>query len=182
MGLLRGAAWCSSLSRRVACLTERVSRERGIVSDGAASTPAAVGDVVESPDSHANVLSNRACMSPQRWPPQGLVACCSSLSLSVACVTERGTREHGIVPDGAADAPAAPGVAAEAWDSHANVLSNQGCMSPQRWPPQGLGTLVACCCSLSLSVACVTERVTREHGIVPDGCLLYTSPSPRDPH
>ena len=41
-------------------------------------------------------------------------------------------REHGIVSDGAADAPAAPGVAAEAWDSHANVLSNRGCMSPQR--------------------------------------------------
>ena len=58
-------------------------------------------------------------------------------------MAERGTREHGIVPDGAADAPAAPGVAADVWDSHDNVLSNQGCMSPQRWPPQGLGTLVA---------------------------------------
>ena len=77
-------------------------------------------------------------MSPQRWPPQGLVACCSSLSLSVACVSEPVNREHGIVPDGAADAPAAPGVATDVWDSHANVLSNRGCMSPQRWPPQGL--------------------------------------------
>ena len=48
-------------------------------------------------------------------------------------MAERGTREHGIVPDGAADAPAAPGVVADAWDSHANVLSNQGCMAPQRW-------------------------------------------------
>ena len=115
------------------------------------------------------VLSNRGSMSPQQWPPQALVAWCSSLALSAVCLTERGTREHGIVPDGAADAPAAPGVAAEAWDSHANVLSNQGCMSPQRWPPQGLGTLVACCSSFTPSIVCVTERVNREHGIVPDG-------------
>ena len=89
-----------------------------------------------------------------------------SLSLSVACVTERGMRQLAIVSDGAAHAPAAPGVVADVWDSHANVLSNRACMSPQRWPPQGL---VACCCSLSLSVACVTERVTRELGIVSDG-------------
>ena len=128
-------ACCSSLALSVACVTERGTREHGIVSDGAADAPAAPGVAAEAWDSHANVLSNKGCMSPQRWPPQGLgtlVACCCSLSLSVACVTERGTREHGIVPDGAADAPAALGVAAEAWDSHANVLSNRGCMSPQR--------------------------------------------------
>ena len=78
-------------------------------------------------------------------------------------MTDQVTREHGIVPDGAADAPAAPRVAADAWDSHAFVLSTKGCMSPQRWPTRGL---VACCNSNSLSVACVTERGSREHGIV----------------
>ena len=125
--------------------------------DGAADAPAAPGVAADAWDSHANVLSNKGCMSPQRWPPQGLgtlVAWCSSLALSVVCLTECGTREHGIVPDGAADAPAPPGVAAEAWDSHANVLSNRGCVWPQRWPPRGL---VACCSSLALSVVCVTE-------------------------
>ena len=69
---------CSSLSLSVACVTERVSCELGMVPDRAASTPAAVGDVVESPHSHANVLNNQACMLPQRCPPRGLVACCSS--------------------------------------------------------------------------------------------------------
>ena len=100
--------------------------------DGAAGESAAPGVAAEAWDSHANVLSNKGCMSPQRWPPQGLgtlVACRCSLALSVACVTERGTREHGtrehgIVPDGGAGAPAAPGVVADVWDSHANVLSN----------------------------------------------------------
>ena len=102
-------------------------------------------------------------MAPQGWPPQSLVACCSSLSLSVACVTERGTREHGIVPDGAADTPAAPGVAADVWDSHDNVLSNRGCMAPQGWPPEAL---VAWCSSCALSTACVTESGTQQLGIV----------------
>ena len=104
----------------------------GIVSDGAADAPAAPDVVADVWDSHANVLSNRACMSPQRWPPQGLgtlVACRCSLSLSVACVTKRGTREHGIVSDGAADAPAAVGDVVESPDSHANVLSNRACLS-----------------------------------------------------
>ena len=70
------------------------------------------------------VLSNRGCMAPQRWPPQALVACRCSLSLSVLCVTERVSREHGIVPDGAADAPAAVGDVVESPDSHDIVLSN----------------------------------------------------------
>ena len=135
-------ACCSSLALSVARMTARVTRGLGIVADGAADAPAAPGVAADAWDSHANVLSNQGCMSPQRWPPQGLVACCSSLALSVARMTARVTRGLGIVADGAADAPAAPGVAADAWDSHANVLSNQGCMSPQRWPPQGL---VACC-------------------------------------
>ena len=163
-GGYRGAlgACCSSRSLSVACVTERVTREHGIVPDGAADAPAAPGAAAEAWDSHANVLSNQGCMSPQRWPPQELVACCSPFTPSIVCVTERVNREHGVVPDGAADAPAAPGVVADVWDSHANVLSNQACMSPQRWPPQGL---VACCSSLSLSVACVTERVNRELGI-----------------
>ena len=55
------------------------------------------------------------------------VALCSSFTPSIVCVTERVTREHGIVPDGAADAPAAPDAVADVWDSHANVLRNQGC-------------------------------------------------------
>ena len=165
-GLGTLVACCSSLALSVACVTERGTREHGIVPDGAADAPAGPGVVAEAWDSHANVLSNKGCMSPQRWPPQELVACCSSFALSVACVTERGTREHGIVPDGAADAPAAPGVAADVWDSHDNVLSNKGCMAPPRWPPQAL---VASCSSLALSVACLTERVSREHGIVSDG-------------
>ena len=102
-------------------MTERGTREHGIVSDGAADAPAAPGVAAEAWDSHANVLRNKGCMAPQRWPPRELVACCSSLALSVVCVTEAacGTREHEIVPDGAADAPAAPGVAAEAWDTTA---------------------------------------------------------------
>ena len=146
---------CSSLSLSTVCVTERVNRVNGIVPDGAADAPAAPGVAAEAWDSHANVLSNKGCMSPQRWPPQGLgtlVACCCSLSLSVACVAKRGSREHGIVPDDAADAPAAPGVAADVWDSHDNVLSNQGCMAPQRWPPQAL---VAWCSSLSQSQRCL---------------------------
>ena len=99
--------------------------------------------------------------------PQGLgtlVVCCSSLSLSIACATERVNCELDIVSDGAADAPAAPDVVADVWDSRANVLSNGPCMSPQRWPPQGL---IVCCSSLR--IACVTERVNREVGIVSDG-------------
>ena len=63
-----------------------------------------------------------------RRPPQELVACCSSFTPSIVCVTERVNREHGIMPDGAADAPAAPGVVADVWDSRANVLSSQRCM------------------------------------------------------
>ena len=133
-GLGTLVACCRSLALSVVCVTELGTREHGIVPDGAADAPAALGDVVESPDSHDNVLSNRACVPPQQWPPhEGLLrgaAWCSSLSLSVVCLTERVSRERGIVPDCAADAPAAPGVAADVWDSHDNVLSNRGCMSP----------------------------------------------------
>ena len=46
------------------CVAERGLRQLGIVSDRAASSPAAVGDVVESPGSHDIVLSNRPCMPP----------------------------------------------------------------------------------------------------------------------
>ena len=130
------------------------------------------------------MLSNRACMSPQRWPPQELVAWCSSLALSVVCVTERGSREHGIVPDGAADAPAAPGVVADVWDSHANVLSNRGCMAPQGWPPQ---ELVACCSPFALTDDCLTEGAVRRLGIVysstedAPGAMLTTAPPSAGP-
>ena len=137
--------------------------------DGAASTPAAVGDVVESPDSHHNVLSNRACMSPHRWPPQGLVACCSSWTLSIVCVAERAPQQLGIVSDDAVIAPAAPGDVIKSRDSHAIVLSNGGCMSPQRWPPQGL---VACCSSFTLSIVCVTERGIRRLGITSEDAAI----------
>ena len=46
--------------------TERGIQQLGIVSDHAASSPAAVGDVTQSPDSHDNVLGNRPCLPPQR--------------------------------------------------------------------------------------------------------------------
>ena len=86
--------------------------------------------------SHAdNGEIERRCR--QRQPPTTTakreIACCSSCALSVGCVTERGMQQLGIVSDGAAGAPAAPDVAADVWDSHANVLNNQACMSPQRW-------------------------------------------------
>ena len=44
-----------------------------------------------------------------RWPPQGLVVCCSSCALSIVCVTECAMRQLGITSDDAAIAPAAPG-------------------------------------------------------------------------
>ena len=100
-------------------MTERVTREHGIVSDGAPSTPAAPGVAAEAWDSHANVLSNlqRLHVAATMAGTQGLVAWCSSLALSVACVTERVSHEHGIVSDGAGEAPAAPDVVADVWNS-----------------------------------------------------------------
>ena len=112
-GLGTLVACCSSLSLSVACEIERGTREHGIVSDGAADASVALGVAADVWDSHDNVLSNRGCMAPQGWPPQELVAWCSSLALRVVCMAERGTSEHGIVPDGAADAPAAPDVVAD---------------------------------------------------------------------
>ena len=103
---------------------------------GTENAPAADGVVLEAQDSQAalttGVADRRVVPFSIHRSPQALVARCSSFALSVACVTERGICEHGIVPDGAADAPAAPDVVADVWDSHANVLSNQACMSPQR--------------------------------------------------
>ena len=82
---------------------------------GTENVPAAAGVVLEAQDSHAaittGVADRRVVPFSIHRSPQALVACCSAFALSVACVTERGTRELGIVPDGAADAPA--GVVAE---------------------------------------------------------------------
>ena len=61
------------LIRSQKCLHDR-KRRLGVVSDGDAIAHAAAGDVLKSPGSHAIVVSNRACMPPQRWPTQELVA------------------------------------------------------------------------------------------------------------
>ena len=129
MGYL--VACCSSLSLSVACVTERVTREHGVVPDGAADAPAAPGVVAEAWDSHANVLSNQGCMSPQRWPPQELVAWCSPFALTDDCLTEGAVRRLGIVYSSPEDAPTAAGGVLEAWDSHVAILSNNCNMLPQ---------------------------------------------------
>ena len=123
---------CSLFALSIVCVPARGMRRFRIASDGAAGAPAAPDVLADMWDSNANVLSNRACMLPQRCPPQGLVACCSSLSLSVACVTERVSRELGIVSDRAASTPAAVGDVVESPGNHDNVLSNGGCMLPHR--------------------------------------------------
>ena len=127
--LLRAAA--NSLSALSAWLggdTRRVS----IVCNDARSRTAPAGVMSGVWDSHANVLRNGGCMSPQRRPPQGFVAWCSSFTLSIVCVTERGMRQLGIVSDRAASTCAAVGDVTQSPGSHANVLSNRPCMPPQR--------------------------------------------------
>ena len=71
----------------------------------------------------------------------------------------------GIVSSGAESRLTMLGDVLDACDSSDNVLSNKGCILPQRGPQQGLDES---CASCALSIVCATESGTRELGTVRD--------------
>ena len=113
-------------------MTARAAGRLAVLSSGTDNALAAAGDVPDASDSHANVLSNRTSISPYvastMTTATGLVAWCSSFTLSIVCVAERGMRQLGIVSDRAASTCAAVGDVTQSPGSHANVLSNRPCM------------------------------------------------------